>query len=129
MISFKDFDTDGKVDWEALRLARISAGEICSRCNTMNVAYCRAPQDPANGHCSTAGCGNAAPPQASDDPFDEPGYQRFLTETAKTCRARHTPCPGCVAGGMCDGDLGGVFSRDADSEIGDGECDYDEDSP
>jgi hypothetical protein len=30
---------------------------------------------------------------------------------------------------MCDGDLGGVFSRDDDSDNGDAECDYDEDSP
>jgi len=34
--------------------------------------YCRAPQDPATGHCSTVGkCGNAAQPP-DRDPLDDP---------------------------------------------------------
>jgi|WetSurMetagenome_2_1015567.scaffolds.fasta_scaffold185278_2 hypothetical protein len=46
------------------------------------------------------------------DPLDDPNYQAFLVETAKGCRARDKPCPGCCAGGMCDGDLGGSLSED-----------------
>ena len=40
------------------------------------------------------------------DPLDDPGYQEFLAETAKGCRSRiQRPCPGCCAGGICDGFL------------------------
>lgn len=61
------------------------------------------------------------------DPLDDPGYQEFLAEMAKTCRARDKPCPGCCAGGMCDGHLGGIFAEEDDSDNGDAEYDYDED--
>lgn len=37
-----------------------------------------------------------------EDPFD-PDYEAFLTEVAKTCKAKHRPCGGCEAGGICDG--------------------------
>jgi hypothetical protein len=50
------------------------------------------------------------------DPLDDPGYQDFLAETAKHCRSKYAPCPGCCAGGMCDGFL----ERDEDDK-------YDED--
>lgn len=45
-------------------------------------------------------------PDAADG-VDE-GYERFLIETAKSCRCCSTcpsgvPCPGCCAGGLCDG--------------------------
>jgi len=36
MISFKDFEKeDGKIDWNALRKAKIEAGESCHKCNSM----------------------------------------------------------------------------------------------
>ena len=55
------------------------------------------------------------------DPLDDPGYQEFLAEMAKHCRAKDNPCPGCCAGGMCDGFL----------ERNEWEADYidDEDGP
>ena len=94
----------------------------------MRCPYCKAELDPSTGHCATAGCGNAAP--APDrDPLDDPSYQEFLAETAKDCRARDKPCPSCCAGGICDGFLGGGRFEDEESDNGDDECDYDEDSP
>lgn len=53
---------------------------------------------------------------AEQDPLEDPSYQKFLTETAKHCRARHTPCAGCCAGGMCDGDLGNGRFEDEESD-------------
>lgn len=60
--------------------------------------------------------GEAMSDVENEDPLDDPGYQEFLAETAKTCRARDKPCPGCCAGGMCDGFLGGRFSEDYEDE-------------
>ena len=37
---------------------------------------------------------------------EDPAYQRWLDETAKTCRCcagcTYVPCPACCAGGICD---------------------------
>ena len=88
---------------------------------------CHTDQDPTTGHCSTAGCGNSAPAQDDRDPLDDPGYQEFIAETAKTCRARDKPCPGCCAGGICDGFLGGGRFEDDEQDNGYAEYDYDED--
>lgn len=32
MLNFKDFETDGKVDWNAYRKAEIAAGQRCRKC-------------------------------------------------------------------------------------------------
>ena len=37
------------------------------------------------------------------DLLEDEGYQRFLADVAKGCRAGDRPCPGCCAGGVCDG--------------------------
>lgn len=58
----------------------------------------------------------------SDDPLDDPGYQQFLAETAKGCKSRSAPCPGCCAGGMCD-DWDGAEEREDEREP----CDEDDD--
>lgn len=60
-----------------------------------------APLQKMEADIITALTGFAAP--AADD-----SYQRFLDETARTCRCCSTcpggvPCPGCCAGGLCDG--------------------------
>lgn len=65
-------------------------------------------------------------PAPNSDPLDDPGYQAFLVEAAKGCRAKDRPCPGCCAGGECDGPYD--HFEDDDSDNGDAECDYDEDS-
>ncbi|MEN6549032.1 MAG: hypothetical protein ABFE07_23550 [Armatimonadia bacterium] len=71
---------------------------------------------------NTMGNGRAAEKAEIGDPLDEPGYQEFLCETAKMCRSRvQKPCPGCCAGGMCDGFL----ERD-DDEYESPSCDEDE---
>lgn len=89
--------------------------------------YCHATQDSTTGHCATDGCGNAAESTPERDPLDDPSYQQFLAETAKHCRARDKPCPGCCAGGVCDGYLGNGRFEDEESDNGDAEDDYDGD--
>ncbi len=42
------------------------------------------------------------------DPFDDPSYRRFILDAARDCRCcqdcSECPCPGCLAGGICDDD-------------------------
>jgi len=38
-----------------------------------------------------------------ENPLETPEYEAFLVETAKHCLAEFPPCPGCCAGGICDG--------------------------
>jgi hypothetical protein len=46
-------------------------------------------------------CGRSA--EEFENPLDDPAYQEFLVETAKSCHADNPPCEGCCAGGLCDG--------------------------
>jgi hypothetical protein len=105
---------------ELSRMAQDSGWSAMTAC-----PYCKAPLD-ATGHCATEGCGNSSQPAADRDPLDDPEYQKFLEEQAKTCRARDKPCPACCAGGVCDGRLGGGRFEDEEADNGDAECDYDE---
>ena len=38
-----------------------------------------------------------------EDMRDDPEYQKFEQEMAKSCQSDLPPCDGCLAGGMCDG--------------------------
>lgn len=55
----------------------------------------------------------------NDNPFESAEYDQFLLDMAKGCHARDKPCPGCCAGGMCDGDLGGQLSEDYEPDTND----------
>jgi len=56
--------------------------------------------------------------KADQDPFDDPSYQRWMSQVASTCRARDKPCGGCQAGGICDGAMGGGLYDDDDLDYG-----------